>query len=100
MITPIHLWHPPSDQNDQNSSSTIEPQSVNGKRSGQDPIPPNAKQAKRDKPTVTTQLPISSQPTYPVITHKHTPSARQQCERYELKIDYITMDQVCTWSQY
>ncbi len=22
------------------------------------------------------------------------------CERYELKIDYITMDQVCTWSQY
>ncbi len=24
----------------------------------------------------------------------------QACERYELKIDYITMDQVCTWSQY
>ena len=23
-----------------------------------------------------------------------------ECERYELKIDYITMDQVCTWSQY
>ena len=22
------------------------------------------------------------------------------CERYELKIDYITMDQECTWSQY
>ena len=22
------------------------------------------------------------------------------CERYELKIDYISMDQVCTWSQY
>ncbi len=23
-----------------------------------------------------------------------------ECERYELKIDYITMDQECTWSQY
>ena len=22
----------------------------------------------------------------------------RMCERYELKIDYITMDQVCTWS--
>jgi hypothetical protein len=27
-------------------------------------------------------------------------SRLQLCERYELKIDYITMDQVCTWSQY
>jgi len=23
-----------------------------------------------------------------------------ECERYELKIDYIAMDQVCTWSHY
>jgi hypothetical protein len=22
------------------------------------------------------------------------------CERYELKIDYVAMDQVCTWSHY
>ncbi len=22
------------------------------------------------------------------------------CERYELKIDYVAMDQVCTWSRY
>ncbi len=22
------------------------------------------------------------------------------CERYEPKIDYVAMDQVCTWSQY
>jgi hypothetical protein len=22
------------------------------------------------------------------------------CERYELKIDYVVMDQVCTWSHY
>ena len=27
-------------------------------------------------------------------------SLHDLCERYELKIDYITMDQVCTWSQY
>jgi hypothetical protein len=48
---------------------------VNGKRSGQDPIPHNAKQAKRKRTTVVTALPITQQ-TYPLITHKHTPSAR------------------------
>ncbi len=25
---------------------------------------------------------------------------RDYCERYELKIDYVVMDQVCTWSHY
>ncbi len=24
----------------------------------------------------------------------------RHCERYELKIDYVAMDQVCTWSHY
>jgi hypothetical protein len=24
----------------------------------------------------------------------------EACERYELKIDYVAMDQVCTWSHY
>jgi hypothetical protein len=47
---------------------------VNGKRCGQDPISPHPKQAKRDKPTVETQLPNT--PPVPVITHKHTPIAR------------------------
>jgi hypothetical protein len=54
-------------------SDTIE-QPVNGKRCGQDPISPHPKQAKRDKPTVETQLPNT--PPVPVITHKHTPIAR------------------------
>jgi hypothetical protein len=29
-----------------------------------------------------------------------TVKARYGCERYELKIDYVAMDQVCTWSHY
>ncbi len=62
-------------EQDQNSSSTNETQPVNGKRSEQDPIPHNAKQARRKKTTVVTELP-NTQPTYPLITHKHTPSAR------------------------
>jgi hypothetical protein len=59
------------------SSSTIE-HSVNGKRCGQDPISPHPKQAKRDKPTVVTQLPDT--PPAPVITHKHTPIARDNMD--------------------
>ncbi len=38
-----------SDQ-DQSSTGAIAPQPINEKRSGQDPIPHNAKQARRDKP--------------------------------------------------
>ncbi len=33
-------------------------------------------------------------------THRNNLISSNECERYELKIDYITMDQVCTWSQY
>jgi hypothetical protein len=35
------------------------------------------------------QLPTSNNMMYSAI-----------CERYELKIDYVAMDQVCTWSHY
>jgi hypothetical protein len=59
-------------EQEQSSSSNIE-QSIKGKRCGQDPISPHPKQAKRDKPTVATQLPDT--PNYPVITHRHTPIA-------------------------
>ena len=77
-------------EQDQNSSSTIETQTITGKRSGQDPIPPNAKQARRERPTVATEIPDASpsaqgampkpqlpaQQNYPLISHKHTPVAR------------------------
>ncbi len=70
------LAQPLRSEQDQNSSSTIAPQPINGKRSGQDPIPHNAKQARREKTMlVVTELP-TSQSTYPSITHKHTPIAR------------------------
>jgi hypothetical protein len=45
--------------------------------------------------------------TFPMETDNSTPApsdtstTRQpNCERYELKIDYVAMDQVCTWSHY
>ncbi len=39
------------------------------------------------------------------ITDKHKKikkiwKLKKECERYELKIDYVAMDQVCTWSHY
>ena len=71
----LPLAQPFRSEPDQNSSSTIETPPVNGKRSGQDPITHSAKQARREKVTVATELP-DAQPTYPLITHKHTPSAR------------------------
>ena len=33
------------------------------------------------------------------FTRLHISDATK-CERYELKIDYVVMDQVCTWSHY
>ncbi len=64
-----------SDQ-DQNNTSVIAPPPIKGKRSGQDPIPHNAKQARRDKTMlVATELP-TSQSTHSSMTHKHTPIAR------------------------
>ena len=57
------------------SSTTVETQSVNGKRAVQDTIPHNAKLPRYEKQIVATAIPSIS-PTYPVITHKHTPTAK------------------------
>jgi hypothetical protein len=34
------------------------------------------------------------------LTHTGHAQYAKGCERYELKIDYVAMDQVCTWSHY
>jgi hypothetical protein len=85
------LAQPLRSEQDQNTAGAITPQPINGKRSGQDPIPHNAKQAKRDKPTlVVTELP-TSQPSSLSITHKHTPIARG--DREPRPFPYFTIHQ-------
>ena len=72
-------------RHDPNSLRPIDPVS------GQDPIPHNAKQARRDKPTlVVTELP-TSQPSSLSITHKHTPIARG--DREPRPFPYFTIHQ-------
>ncbi len=42
--------------------------------------------------------------TIPYLLHAYNVADtfifQEKCERYELKIDYVAMDQVCTWSHY